>query len=70
MTFGKAVRDVRRAHHLTQQQLAEGLGLCEGMVVSRWERGTLDRSWLLLRAMWQADPTFARIAQEIWRLTT
>ena len=65
-----AVLEVRRQHGLTQLQLANGFGLASGRSVSHWE---IRGAWSLvpiLRAMSEAEPRFACIAQEIWRRCT
>lgn len=73
LTFAEAVRSVRLAHGISLREFSIGLGLNEDpSLVLKWERGRNKGicSRAVLRAMWEADPTFARIAQEIWRLTT
>ena len=71
MTFAEAVRSVRLANHLSRRELAEGLQVCDAQLVYRWERGLKKRApQAVLRAMWHAEPRFARMAQEIWRRCT
>lgn len=38
-TVGRNIRDRRKAHGLTQRDLAVALGRGDQMTVSRWERG-------------------------------
>ncbi len=70
MTFAEAVRKVRTAHGLTQNEMAEGFGLAGGRTICDWEAGRKDGVMTVWQAMWSGPGRFARIAREIRELST
>ncbi len=67
--FRFAVLLARGAHDLSAAELAEGLDVSYESI-GQWESGSNLGLRKILRAMWRAEPRFARIAHEIWRLST
>jgi DNA-binding transcriptional regulator YiaG len=68
-TFGMSVRAVRFGHNLTRSELAEGFYVSPE-TVRHWEYERQAGLHTVLRVMFHADPSFARVAQEIWLICT
>jgi transcriptional regulator with XRE-family HTH domain len=64
--LGRALRCRRKAHGLTQKELANRVGLDDPTFISRIERGRRDPQWLTLRRLLRAlEMNLHRLADAI-----
>lgn len=64
--FGSLVYEFREDAYLTQQQLADMIGVTQA-AVSRWERGICLPNHYAVRMLCESAPGFASEWTEIWQ---